>query len=169
MSDTPTDIPPEKDFIAQQRLVQVTQDRITVNEMIYHQVLNDQPTSYSMSFERLLPVSSEQVYDRRLTVGEEWKKIDFGWLTEPGVGLFLIQNLQGKFPFVIPTAEERAAEMSKSIELGVKYSVETPLVQSCGILILPNESSRLTPREGVEFYLKSLSGSSKYRLIAFPK
>jgi len=63
--------------------------RLTVVDNLYYQVPGDEPEHFQATFSRTLE-SDEQPYTRKISVGPEWRLLDFGWIDEPG--LFILDN-----------------------------------------------------------------------------
>ena len=86
------------------------QDRLTARVDVYYEQQHFEPTQVGVSFSTLLPKSEEQVYVRRLKIGEDWQDVDFGWIDRPGS--LLIENRKKMFQ-TNPTAEEMDLEIQK--------------------------------------------------------
>ena len=89
---------------------------------LHFQPPNDQPVSFPSGLERTVRCKDADTYTRKLTLGEEWKPLDAGHLTEAdpdGVGLVTVRNDEGRFPHAVPSPEERAALAERVVEVGV--------------------------------------------------
>jgi hypothetical protein len=142
-------------------------EKITFVETIYHQSGLDNPFAVDHRCIRVLSGRGEQPYYRKTKVGQDWAKLDFGWLAEKvdNVGLVLVRNLEGVFSSVMPTEEMRATAKGKILELGVGNTD----ARSTHLLILPNEQFRFTPDVGCNYFIRSRSGISEFILHAFAK
>ena len=143
------------------------EEKLTIVEQIYHQAPGEDPTSYSHSYWRVLPVTGEQVLQRRQEAIELWKKIDLVWFEKSPFSMFMIRSEEGKFPHTIPTEEMRATAESKILEVGFCKTGETE-VQSTHLLVYPNEMARFSPEPGYEWYVRCKNGSARYTLFVFP-
>jgi len=144
--------------------------KLTIVETVYFQAPNEDPQQFSNNVLRVLTdveegEDPEQPYVRNLTADKEWTPLDFGWLTD-NVSLFIVRNNEGKFSQVIPTEEMRATSNSKHIELGV-YFDET--IEETGLVVLPSETLRATPKPSAKFFVRCLNGKAKFTLQAFPR
>lgn len=149
------------------------EQKLTIQESIYHQSSTESPTSYSHTFFRVLEDEAEQPYGpRKAEATEEWTKLDFGWLGE-NVGLILIQNREGNFPGTLPTIAMRESAKKQMLELGMRIDEDIHdsglKVVALGIVIMANETMRLTSLDPTSLFLRSVSGKVKYSLTAFPK
>jgi hypothetical protein len=92
--------------------------RLTVTETVYYQYGQDQPVQASAQFGRTLD-TEEQAYQRKVTVGEDWKPLDVGW-AGPVPAMLVVANDEHRYvPPTIPTPEEAAALEAKVVEVGV--------------------------------------------------
>lgn len=137
---------------------QVIKNRLSVVERLYFQnhIDRESPVDYGGKFSIFLD-SNEQPYQRNLTIGESWVKLDFGWLSS-SPGMFELTN------------------NSKDVGVEVAYA-QTPLEGLNLVLeslIAVNEvnfmaSIRNALGANIEAYVRSKSGTVKISLIAFPK
>lgn len=136
--------------------------RITVVETVYHQTVPDQPTALESRFSRFL-ASDEQVYVRRLTVGEDWQRLDTGWLKV--ASLLLVSNDEGRGQQVQPTDQERADIAARVIEVahGEYRSAILP-----DWLIPPGESLRGCPASLGNIWLRCRQGVARCTVVLFP-
>lgn len=140
-------------------------DRVTVKELVYHQALGEEPTQSMSVFSRLCE-TKEEVWDRRLTVGNDWQPLvsKHCWIEEPG--MVLIENLAGAFQHVIPTEEERQAEEAKVLEVGV----DGHTVIQVPFSIIPAEASiRIWIEDLTKFHIRCRSGETKYKVTVLPR
>lgn len=130
--------------------------RLVVIGHYYHQNPPGQPRDVEVRFSRALKSEDQPILGRRFTVGEEWQKLDFGWIKEPG--LIVIENLEGRFTQKIPFPEEEAAAALKVLEIGAP---DHPVM-----LVPTNEIASLTPAG--EVFVRCRSGSARYSLSVVP-
>ena len=138
---------------------------LTVVETIYHHAHDgtnplDVDSRYS-----IIVTSDQEPYDRTLKVGEEWIPLrdKHNWI-EVGtpIAMLAVGNPNGKFPFVLPTEEERKAEEAKILEL--KYEgtdipfTEIPVGQNC----------RFKPIDFEKIQIRCRAGKAKFDLSVFP-
>jgi hypothetical protein len=88
--------------------------RIVVIEQVYHQEHGQQPTLIDHSFVRMLD-SDEQPYVRKITVGEQWERLDTGWVAK--VGMIVFTNDEGKNFHVNPTDAQKADVADRVVEV----------------------------------------------------
>lgn len=134
-------------------------DRVTVVEQVCHQREGEGPVSAPSSrFWRTLK-SSGEAYQRGLVADGSWRKLDLGWVPDPG--LVLIYNREGQNLQANPSDEERA-DIAKRV-LEVSYAGELP-----GWLVLPGESMRGLPTDASELMVRSRHGKIRYQVFAVP-
>jgi len=141
-------------------------DRITVAGYVFHQRSGKEPTSIRASFTRFVEnqdKNTTQLYERSLEVGEEWEKLDFGWLNGGKVGIFVVQNHAGAHPQENPTLEEAENDAKKVIEIA--YGPTDTLSWQ----VPPGETFFGTPKDADSLYIRSLSNDTEYTLYALPK
>jgi hypothetical protein len=129
-------------------------DRLLVVETTYHQKEGKQTKSIENKTQREL-LKKDDLFQRTLTVGEEFEKINLGWIEHPGT--LLIKNEQKIYIDVIPTLEEKEARMLK--KLLVKFSDSEH-----GFLIHPEDQLRIEPTNHQNLLIKSMSGTTEYTL-----
>ncbi len=154
--------------------------RLAIVETIYHQAPGESPTSLPPLRSSWWLQSDEQPYLRELTVGEEWTKLDTGWIGEQ-VGLLVIRNKEGLFTQVKPTEQERREAEAKIIEIGYqqpdpgeqrnmfsppKHSIVIPIAE-----IDPGRDIRLTPCISLipGLRIRCRTGKAKLSLGVFPR
>lgn len=139
--------------------VPIVKDRITVVESLYYQPFGGNPSVIDCRYDRWLDCVDEQPYSRKSKVGEEWIPLDIGWIT--ACGLLHIENNEGKFPFRIPTAEEKAESNAKVLEINYAGS------ERC-LLVPPGESTRIIPSHPKDLLIRCRKGQAKFTVTAFP-
>jgi hypothetical protein len=127
--------------------------RISVNESIYHQEYGgSQPTpNKPIRFGRDID-TDEQPYSRKITVTEEWKPIEKGWIEK--CGLLTIENL-----------EAFKKDPDKTIEVGV--GVEGNIYRFTQIRA--GEGMRLDPIEFGALRIHCCKGSVKALITLYPE
>lgn len=134
--------------------------RITVVENVYHQLGNESPKQpVTTRFYRWLE-TDEQVYTRKLKVGEQWQKLDTGWLEE--VGLLIVANEAEKLQ-TIPSTQERELAAAKVLELSYGETAENAW------FVYPGESMRGVPAAPKDLRIRCRSGVTLCTITAFPK
>lgn len=132
-------------------------NRLSVVERLYFQdhINRQSPVDYGDKFSLNLD-SDEQPYQRDSKVGEEWTKLDFGWLS----------SLQGIFE-VTNNDKVTGLELAYYVPVeGSKLALETLVAVN---EVYPLASQRCALNANVETYIRSKAGTVKYSLIAFPK
>lgn len=140
-------------------------DRISVVERIIYQALTvgEQPYAVEHTFYRDLVTSDEQVYERKLKVGEEWQPLDLGWGKDwERIGLVYVENLEGQFKQLQPTEEEQAEANAKVLELSYDG------VSDEAWLVPPKETFRGYPAEPGRLMIRCQSGMARIMVRIFP-
>lgn len=162
--------------------------KIGVVESVYYRYSGAPACDSTSRFVRLI-TSDEQVYDRKLTIGEQWVKLDTGWLADK-VGLLKIENLEGQGLWTRsnPTNEQLEELRQKIIEVGIIPPTETedkkpmkvltfleeeeilkPMDQPIPMFYIPpTESMRGTPVQASRLWLRCCKGKAKIRVFALP-
>lgn len=94
-------------------------NKLTVTKKVIHR---DKDGAHKFSEVRSTRVLSnqEEPYIRKMTIGETWTKLDFGWIQD--VGYLQIHNRGGR-PFqVIPTKEQIEEELSRIVDVAYLVS-----------------------------------------------
>ena len=139
-------------------------DRITVAGSIYHQSTDGEPVQVSLKFERLLE-TREQVFHRRLKVGENWTPLipERCWLQKNQVGMIVVRNDEGRYA---------SAQLSQGQQTQLKHKVlEIALGsdESSVLLVPPKESQPLTAVFPERLRLRSRSEGIRYTIFVFPR
>lgn len=173
MSDdpTPVDEPVELDLQEEQptqvqpmRRERKPIEKLTIIETIVHQAFDAEPTQFDHRTFRTLKGTNEQVWIRNLVAGEGWSPLDFGWLVDKGVSLFVIRNGTQLRPPTMPDNTPADSTGPNCLELGYLADV---VVVSTNLLILPGESQRFSPRKDVHWYVRSTGLDTKFTMYAF--
>lgn len=117
-------------------------EKLTISESIYHQTMDAGPTQMSHSCFRVINNRDEQPWKRISKATPSWMPLDFGWLAGK-VGLFVVQNEEGRFEGLYPTVDMMAGLADKCLILGVEEPDGKVLVLP--IEVRANETVRLTP------------------------
>ena len=144
----------------------VPKDFLTVVETVYHRPFGQEPKSAEFRFSRELE-TNEQVYERRLKVGEEWQPLDCGWLGD-NVGMLSIHNHEGESLQVNPTDEEQESISKRIVELAYDY-VDMSEYDYGSWLVPPGESFRGYPRSPKELRIRCQSGTAWITLYLYPR
>lgn len=130
--------------------------RLVVVEQVHHQERGAQPTSLDTRYAVELS-SEEQPYLRRLSVGEELSRMDFGWAREPAL---LVLRHERPARSVHPGAEESAADEARRVEVLVG--------DRAFAVVRPGCSLRLEPSAGAELNVRCTQGAAKCTLMVVP-
>jgi hypothetical protein len=139
-------------------------NRLTVVETAYHQIVGERPSQVERRFTREL-AGGEQLWERRLRVVSEWQPIDLGWIDRPG--LLILANEEGRWDQVNPTPAERAEAAAKILEVAFLRQDDLYPLSLADLLVLPGESSRVHPADGVTVYVRCTTGC-RMTVWAFP-
>ncbi len=137
-------------------------NRVTVVEQVAFQPFGEQPVSVSRAYARELD-SDQQFYKRTLKVGEEWQRLDCGWLDECDIGLIVICNEAGTNLQRVPTKEERAAIEAQVLEV----SYNPALADSW--TVPPGAAMRGYPSRSQNLFLRSRSGEIVVSIFLTPR
>ena len=146
--------------------------RITAQISAHYEPMDEQPYSIEPIGIRLNVVNHDDVYSRKVIVGSSWQPIGLGPYEESGpssVGLVIIESLNGRFPSVNPTEEERREELKKIIEVSFDPEAADPL--SC-LTVLPYPARMPffgIPTDVSLMRLRCLTGGAKCRIYLFPR
>lgn len=136
--------------------------RITVLDTINYVPVSGATLPVQTNYNRLLK-TDEQPYTRNCRIGEQWVKLDSGWLTE--ASQLKVSNEEGRFPVVYPTQEERAESMERVVEIGLCIAADPPVRFA---LIRPGESCRFEPADLSRLYLRCRKGTARVTVTVIP-
>ena len=150
-------------------------DRITVAGNIYHQSTEGDPTQVSLNFERILE-THEQVFHRRLKVGEDWMPLipERCWLQNDQVGMIVVRNDEGRYPSVQPSREE-GDELQRKVLWVSDWRIESsdgnaPIGEPYNpYLIYPKDCIPLTVLTPSTLVIRSARGEIRYAVFVFPR
>ncbi len=138
--------------------MKMLKDILTVVEMVYLQSIEGEAQCVESRYMRELD-THEQLYKRKLTVTNEWKPLDVGWIEK--AGLLVIHNEEGKHLTVNPTEEEAKAIADSIVEIS-----SNP--EGCfSILVRPGESTRFEPSDVSKLQIRSQSDKAAIIIHAF--
>jgi hypothetical protein len=151
--------------------------RLTVVEVVSYQAALDKPGGIDSRFDRKM-ATEEQLFLRRLTVGEDWQALECGWLK--AVGMLVIKNEPAQF-HVNPTEAQKTEAASKVLEVGLKVgevtvleegevrNVKAPPEQVIAFaLVPPGESARWQPLDASNLRLRCKVGSARVTVALIP-
>jgi len=144
-------------------------DMLTVVEMVHHRRVDGTGDTVESRFSRLLE-THEQLYQRHLTIGTEWERLDLGWLDKAGISMLVLTNNEGKNLLVNPSDEEQAAIAERVVEIG--YSLDKgPDLDPCpGTWLIPSkESFRGFPSRPDLLMARCERGPAKCTLTLIPR
>ena len=155
-------------FSQQQPSPAVLPDRITVTGSVYHQSSEGEPTQVPLTFERLLE-TKEQVFQRRLIVGEEWQPLipERCWLQGNQVGMIVVRNDEGRHANVQLSQEQKDSLKDKVLE--VMPNITMDVLRSNLILVYPRESQPLTFAYPQDARIRSRAGKTRCTVYVFPR
>lgn len=153
--------------------------RITVIETVYFQGPDAEPTSRECNFSNWVG-TDEQPYLRRCRIGEAFKPLDLGWLSNIPIGLVCIDNHEGSFPEKLPTPQEKANAAAKVLEVSFGLSTAPqsltmhdppsppPTATVPAILVKPGEGVRFQPAAAKNVLIRCRSGEARVTITVFP-
>ena len=133
------------------------QDRLTARLDVYYEQIGATPSQVSCSFVSLLPKSEEQVYIRKIDIGEEWEPLDLGWVEN--VGTVVLENRKKVFQ-TVPTEEEQESEEKKVVYIRNKKETIGWAIPAGGFF--------MAVTRGEEIEVRCLSGSTKAVVNVLP-
>lgn len=167
--------------ISPQKAMLMKRGRLSFVGTVYHQLPNSQPSSSPINFSRWLNSDDTPFGPRKITVTEQWSKIDIaaGWIKQ--CGFLIISNLEGRHLSRILTKEQREDINSKVIEVclappplssyGPRDMHSPPVPKFSPIayfLIPPGEDLPVTPVDISLLLLKCRKGEADCNLTFFP-
>lgn len=134
--------------------------RVTVVGSMYFQGSEGERASAHTQYQRVLE-STEQVYERRCKVGEEWEPVDLGWLDKDGAAAIIhIKNEEGTFK-TVPTEEEVLESEEKVLELAFRDTADCWLIR-------PTDTFRGEPLSMNELMIRCRKGTARYSIFLVP-
>jgi hypothetical protein len=142
-------------------------NRLTVVETCtFQEVGNPKPVVADARWSRQC-ASTEEPYQRRIVVGEEWQRLDLAWLDcQHGIdcGMLVLKNEMKRFAN-IPSDEEKSEALSAIIEVGFRSQIADIFIPAS--LGPDGESARFHPVHS-HIFLRCQRGSAKVQVSAFP-
>jgi hypothetical protein len=138
-----------------------TGDRLTVRETVYHQQVGEPASQFDSAY--TLPCNtSEEVWDRKLSVGEEWQPLitKHCWVENPG--MVVIYNCSGDYVNTQPTEDEIAAEDAKILDVGNDIYQPITLIPAQG-------NVRFWPIDLASLLIRCRIGETKYKVVVIPE
>ncbi len=135
-------------------------DRLTVVEMVAYQQVGEEASQFDSRYS-LACKTSDQVWDRKLTVGEEWQPLitKHCWVENPG--MVIISNCAGSFTQVQPTEKEQAVEDAKILSVAC---------DGYGICYIPPQGNmRFWPNHLSSLSICCRAGETKYNITVIPE
>jgi hypothetical protein len=140
--------------------------RITVRESVYYQQRGKQPTNVETRFHATSD-EKEQAYERTKVIGNQWERIDLGWVKH--CGMLVLRN-EGTLYEVIPEMEQKAVDDRKVLEIAFAApgcdNVTGPPLYAV-LSITPKASARFKPCD-VQMYVRCVEGEVELTVAAFP-
>ena len=126
--------------------------RITRAVSTYYET-PDQSTPFAATMvrESRPTVSNEQPYHRETTLGSEWVRVDYGWVSDPS--MVIIRNLDDK----------------DVIEISLVVRDGKPLVDRPHLLLSPRDVFEGCPSSDTSIWVKSPVKSIRYSVTVLPK
>ena len=137
-------------------------DRLTLILSVVHERRGDAPFSTAFRHSHGLD-SSEQTWQRRITVTEDWRSLDLGWLSDENAGLLFLENLTGRAPLRNPTAAELAEQAQRVVEVALTGD------QNSSWLLTPACPMLATPQRHTTVRLRCLKGQTEVKVTVFPR
>lgn len=131
--------------------------RLTVVESVYHQQPDGTNMPISTQYSRVLK-SDEQAFVRKMTVGESWVEVPYGWLQD--CSLLVIHNESGKYRTTAPSPQE--IEDAEAAVIEVAGPDKVPVFD-----VPAGESIRGKPRRGL--HVRCARGSVKCVVSCIPE
>lgn len=146
-----------------------TTRRISIVETIVHQAPKSNPVVIETRLSQMIKSDEEPYFRPRLKVGNEWIKIDTGWLDgsteDKQVGRIVIKN-HGPDRETQGNLTKKEKEQIEGMYLELSIGCNMPISN----LIIPvNDSIRIC-QVNIEFYLiRCPNGNTKISILALPK
>ena len=144
-------------------------DRITVVESVYHHVHDHQVTEYGSKFSEELESAGKPALQVRCDVGESWQMlIDIATSQPANCSQLLVKSLAGRYTTVYPTADERAIEEAKVLEVCCFDSPDLAGIKPQW-LIYPRKSMRGQPSDVRQLMIRCRKGAASYLVTLIPE
>lgn len=134
----------------------VPKARLTINELVYHQLLSESAQVVGENRTGRFLHNEEVPYNRPTTVGTEWTDLDLKWVDRPTQ--IYLENITGYDRQVIPTPEELADDDARVVEVA---NGTVPFAR-----VRPGESCRFEPVPGVKYLIRSRHATARLKVVA---
>lgn len=140
----------------------IQQGTLTFTAMIYHRESpRDEATCNDLRFVKLLQTQEQPYTRKKISVGENWTPLDYGYLNGLPISMILIRNEEGKNLQTIPTEQEKLDLSLKALELAVEGASE-------GFRVEVGAELPFVVRDFSLLRIRSLSGISRYSITVIP-
>lgn len=148
--------------------------RLTVQEVVYHQLPGGKATAVGRPFQRELSSEDDHPFVRSLTVGPEWSELPVGWCLDldsdpPRLPSHIhVSNDVGTAARqVSPSQDERKSEASRIVEVAFSPSGEDSPRRFA--ILRPGTSLRMEPASSAyPLLVRCLTGPARITVSAFP-
>lgn len=140
-----------------------TPARITVVENIYYHVRGESPMLVNSRYVRTMQTTEQAYGPRRVQVGEEWTRLDLGWVKR--CGMLHLENVEGRSFAVIPTPSQLQDLMMNGL-VEIACSEDTPTTPH--FYLPPRESMRVVPISATAMWARCRKGTVRLLLTAIP-
>lgn len=130
---------------------------MSVQEIVYHFVAGQNPVALPCRVNRTLQ-TDEQAWQRRLTIGDQWQRLDVGWVER--CSLLRVAN-EGNGPKVHAEAVELGVRIDQGPSLGAVIEVTD--------VIPAGESVRRLPPNLKCLWLRCRQGRTNVVVVAIPE
>ena len=135
-------------------------DRLTASLKVYKETFGENPEMIDVGFCQLMKTVGEDVYSRKVTVGDAWESVDGGFVDKPG--LCIIENV-GTVRRANPTDGEKADDVTKVVEI-----IDASLT-GVQIIIQPKRFLMMEVAVFSDLRIRCQNGSTKIRLTLLPR
>lgn len=140
-----------------------SRSRITIVEKVYFQSPDNPPRFVGDSYVFSTNEGGEEPWSRSQLIGEEWERLDLGWLATKDISVIYLGNMAGKGLTAIPSPDEIKQRDEQIIEVSL-YPTGPAFAK-----IRPGRTMRWEPPFGLPvFRVRSRSGKIKLAVAAFP-
>lgn len=136
--------------------------RLTFQEVAYHFLPGQVPVALPAARLNKPLSSDEQTWVRRLTVGELWQRVDFGWVER--CAFLRVANDEGR-DLAKLAGEARDSVLARVVELG--WGPEG--AQQVQDAVPPGESVRRLPPDPKALWLRCRRGRAAVTVVAVPE
>lgn len=160
LSKGPIELDPEEQLKAiTTPYTNVPVDRFTANCQFYFEQAGAQPIQRSLVLSEVYVHCEEEPYVRAVSVGEDWKNLDLGWMSELPIGIIIIHNTMGQGDMVRLDEAALAARKKQILEVGN---------EQLSFLVRPGHFILLEPSDAKKLKLRSKSGTIRVHTFVSP-